>query len=121
MKTKGQIEAEFSRAFIQFEKEYLGRGPKEARSYIIGDMVLIRLKGILTPAEQKVAESDEGRALVKGTRSQLFESSRPLIEKMVKEITGCQLVSLHTDMSSHTGERVVVLTLNKDFEGLIDP
>lgn len=114
--TKGQIEAEFSRAIIQFEKEYLGRGPKDVRTYLISDMVFIRLAGILTPAELKLAETANGRELVKKTRSQLFETSLPLLQEMVVAITGADLVSLHTDMSSKTGERVIVLTTNTNLE-----
>ena len=115
-KTIGQVEAALTRAIISFEKEYLGRGPKDARTYIIDDMIFIRLKGILTPAEQKLAENKDSRLLVKETRKQLFESSRPLLAQMVQEITGANLESLHTDMSSRTGERVVVLTTDTNLE-----
>jgi len=115
-KTKGQIEADFTKAIIRFEKEYLGRGPKDARTYIIDDMIFVRLRGLLTLAEQKLAETKEGCDLVKNTRSQLFESSRPLLEALVNKITGANLISLHTDMSSHTGERIIVLTTDTDLE-----
>lgn len=113
-KTQGQLEAEFTKAIIKFEKEYLGRGPLDARTFFIQDMVLVRLRGILTPAEMKLAENREGQMLVKETRRQLFETSRVLLEDMVRDILGCQLISLHTDMSTKTGERVVVLTVEVD-------
>jgi uncharacterized protein YbcI len=115
-KTRGQLEAEFTKAIIKFEKEYLGRGPLEARTFFIQDMILVRLRGILTPAEAKLAESREGQTLVKETRRQLFESSRPLLEAIVGEIINCNVVSLHTDMSTKTGERVIVLTVDKNLE-----
>lgn len=115
-KSLGQIESEFTKSMIQFEKEYLGRGPRDARTYIINDMIFIRLQGILTPAEAKLAESKDGRVLVKETRRQLFESSLPILEKMVREITNSDLVSMHTDMSSVSGERIVVLVTNTDLE-----
>jgi len=115
-KTRGEHEAEFTKAMIKFEKEYLGRGPQDVKTTFLGDMILVRLRGILTPAEMKLAESREGRELVKETRRQLFESSRPLIEAMVKEIAGCNLISLHTDMSTKTGERVVVLTVDMNLD-----
>jgi uncharacterized protein YbcI len=115
-KTRGELEAEFTKAMIKFEKDFLGRGPVEARTYFMQDLVLVRLRGILTPAEGKLAESRDGQALVKETRRQLFEVSRPMIEAMASEILGCQVVSLHTDMSTRTGERVVVLTLDSDLE-----
>jgi len=115
-KTRGEHEAEFTKAMIKFEKEYLGRGPQDVKTTFLGDMILVRLRGILTPAEMKLAESREGRELVKETRRQLFESSRPLIEAMVKEIAGCNLISLHTDMSTKTGERVVALTVDVNLD-----
>ena len=115
-KTRGQLEAEFTQAIIKFEKEYLGRGPLEARTFFIQDMILVRLRGVLTPAEMKLAESREGQTLVKETRRQLFETSRALLDEIVRQILGCEPISLHTDMSTKTGERVVVVTVNTDLD-----
>lgn len=114
--SRGEKEAEFSRAIIKLEKDYLGRGPLDARTFFITDMILIRLRGVLTPAEVKLSESREGRVLVKETRRQLFETSRSLIEAIVQEVIGCQVISLHTDISTQTGERIIVLTVDVDLE-----
>lgn len=113
-KTRGQLEAEFTNAIIKFEKDYLGRGPLEGRTFLIQDMVLVRLRGILTPAEMKLAESREGQILVKETRRQLFETSRELLYEIVQATLGCTPISLHTDMSTKTGERVIVITVDVD-------
>jgi uncharacterized protein YbcI len=115
-KTRGQLEADFTQAIIKFEKEYLGRGPLEARTFFIQDMVLVRLRGVLTPAEMKLAESREGQTLVKETRRQLFETSRALLDEIVRQILDCEPISLHTDMSTKTGERVVVITVDTDLD-----
>lgn len=112
--SKGQAEAEFTRAIVQFEKEYLGRGPVDARTFFITDMILVRLKGLMTPAENKLAETSDGRSLIKETRRQLFESSLPLLAEIVTNVTGQALVSLHTDMSTKTGERIIVFTIDQD-------
>lgn len=117
-KTQGQCEAEFTQAIVQFEKEYLGRGPVDARTIFIKDLILVRLKGVLTPAEKKLAENSDGRILVKETRRQLFETSRPLLEEIVQQVTGAGVISLHTDMSTRTGERIVVFTVDTDLEQL---
>ena len=114
-KTKGQIEAEISEAVIKFEKEYMGRGPLETKSFIIGDMVLVRLKGVLTQAEHQLAASDgdsKGRELIKQVRIELLERGRPLLEKAILAITNRQVRSLHTDISTSTGERVILFTLD---------
>lgn len=113
--TKGELEAEFTKVIVKFEKDYLGRGPVDARTYLIDDMVVVRLRGVLTPAEEKLSENKEGRGLVKDARRQLFETSRPILEGFVKDILDTELVDLFSDISTETGERVIVLTVNKNF------
>jgi uncharacterized protein YbcI len=114
--SKGQMESQISNALTQFEKEHLGRGPKEARSHIVQDMILVRLKGILTPAETNLAASKDGANLIKEIRTRLIETSRSLIEQIIKGITGLSVISLHTDISSRTGERIFVFVLESDLE-----
>ena len=113
--TQGQLEARISEALIKFEREYMGRGPEEAKSYLIEDMVLVRLRGVLTPAEKQLAQSnpsDQGRNLIKQVRSELLERGRPLLEALVADITGRKVRSLHTDISTVTGERIIVFSLS---------
>lgn len=114
--TKGQMEAGISEAIIKFEKEYMGRGPAETKTYIIKDMVLVRLKGVLTPAEKQLTKTAEGTHLVKRTRVELLEGARPLLEKIISEITDCEVKSLHTDISTKSDERMVVFILDQNLE-----
>ena len=114
--TKGRIESQISDAIIRFEKEYMGRGPKETKTYIIDDMILVRLKGVLTPAEEHLSKTDEGSELVKKARVNLLEGAWVLLENLVYDITGCKILSLHSDISTKTGERVIIFALDKDFE-----
>lgn len=116
MKSKRETERAISQAIIRFEKEFMGRGPLETRSYIIDDMVLVRLKNVLTPAELKLAESEtreRGRYLIKQVRQELIERGRPLLDAVIKDILHVDVESLHTDISSRTGERVIVFTLSQ--------
>lgn len=113
-KTKGQIEAEICDAVIRFEKEYMGRGPLETKAYILDDVVLVRLKNVLTQAELKLAEvtdRKDGRELIKKLRITLIEQGRPLLEALVEQIVSVKVKSLHTDISTITGERVILFTL----------
>lgn len=112
-KTRGQIEAEICDAIVQFEREYMGRGPEEAKAYLIEDMVLVRLRGVLTPAEKQLAadEKGEGRSLIKQVRMQLLEKARPLLVTLVRDILQQEVISLHTDISITTGERVILFSL----------
>ncbi|MCA9743673.1 MAG: DUF2294 domain-containing protein [Deferribacteres bacterium] len=119
--TIGQLESEISKAVTQFEREHLGRGPRETRTYIIQDIILVRLKGVLTPAEEHLARSEDGAQLIKQLRMRLIESSRSLLEKIIEEKTKAKILSLHTDISSKTGERVFVMIMSKDLEKIFTP
>ena len=114
-KSKGQLEADISEALIKFEKEYMGRGPEQTKTYIIGDLIVVRLQRVLTPAEQQLAgASDEtkGRTLIKQVRTELLEKARPLLERIILDLTSRNVKSLHTDISTVTGERVIIFTLD---------
>ncbi|MBU3912176.1 MAG: DUF2294 domain-containing protein [Candidatus Omnitrophica bacterium] len=115
-RTKGQTEALIGEAIIRFEKEYMGRGPRETKTYIIRDMVFVRLKGVLTPAEEQLAKTSEGAELIKRTRMQLLEGAKVLLENTISDITSCQVASMHTDISTKTGERIIIFTLDQDLE-----
>ena len=88
--------------------------------FIVEDMILVRLRGVLTPAEVKLAQTSEGHRLIKQVRRQLLEGSRPLLETIVREKTGCQVLSLHTDISAKTGERIIVFTLAENLGARLD-
>jgi uncharacterized protein YbcI len=115
-KTKGQTEAEISAWITSFEKEQLGRGPSEVRTFIIQDIILVRVKGILTPAEKNLAKEPDGSRLVKQVRERLIENSQEMIQEGVGTITGAEIISLHSDISTVTGERFIILTLKNNLE-----
>jgi uncharacterized protein YbcI len=114
MKTQGEIEAAVSDGTARFEQEYMGRGPKDIRTYLLGDLTVVRLQGVLTAAEQHLVQTvppEKGRDLLKQVRTELVETARPIVQAMVEKATGGQVVSLHHDISTVTGEEVLLLTL----------
>ncbi len=90
----------------------------DTRTFFIDDMIVVRLRGVLTRAEEKLSESGESQALVKDARRQLFESSRKILEDLVEEIIGCAIVGLHSDIITKTGERIIVLTVDTNLSEL---
>ncbi|MBI5192135.1 MAG: DUF2294 domain-containing protein [Nitrospirae bacterium] len=116
VKSKGQMEAEISNAITKFELEYMGRGPKETKTYIVDDIILVRLKGVLTDAEKHLTKTQEGRDLIKKVRATMLESAKDLLARVIGDITGVDVISLHTDISTHTGERVIMFTLSERVE-----
>jgi uncharacterized protein YbcI len=114
MKTQGEIEAAVCEAISRFEQDYMGRGPKDIHTHLIDDLLVVRLRGVLTAAEQHLVKSlpaEKGRDLLKQVRTHLIETARPVMEAMVKEVTGAKVLSMHHDISTVTGEEVVLFTL----------
>ena len=114
MKTHGEIESTICEGISRFEQDYMGRGPKDIRTHLFGDLLVVRLQGVLTAAEQHLVKSlspEKGRDLLKQVRTHLIETARPVMEAMVHEITGIKVVSMHHDISTTTGEEVVLFTL----------
>jgi uncharacterized protein YbcI len=114
MKTQGELEAAICEGVSRFEQDYMGRGPKKIHTHLLGDLLVVRLQGVLTAAEQhlvKTLPAEKGRDLLKQVRTHLVETARPVLEAMVQEITGVKVLSLHHDISTVTGEEVVLFTL----------
>jgi uncharacterized protein YbcI len=114
MKTQGEIEAAICEGITRFEQQYMGRGPKSIHAHLIGDLLVVRLQGVLTAAEQHLVQSlpaEKGRDLLKQVRTHLVETARPVMEAMVEKITEVKVLSLHHDISTTTGEELVVFTL----------
>ena len=114
MRTQGEIEAAICEGVSRFEQDYMGRGPKDIYAYLLGDLLVVRLEGVLTAAEQHLVKSlpsEKGRDLLKQVRTHLIETARPIMESMVQEITGVKVLTLHHDISTPTGEEVVLSPL----------
>ena len=114
MKTQGEIEAGIAEGISRFEQEYMGRGPKDVRAHLIDDLLVVRLRGILTAAEQhlvKTLKSEKGRDLLKQMRTHLIETAMPVMETMVQKVTGVKVTSMHHDISTVTGEELLGFTL----------
>jgi uncharacterized protein YbcI len=114
MRTLGELEAAICEGASRFEQDYMGRGPKNIHTHLLGDLLVVRLQGVLTAAEQQLVKSlpaEKGRGLLKQVRTHLIETARPVLEAMVQEITGIKVLSLHHDISTVTGEEVVLFTL----------
>lgn len=115
-RTKGEIEGAVRNAIIRFEQEFMGRGPEDVRAFIVRDIILIRLKGVLTPAERQLAKSEDGIEMVKRVRQTLIAQGRKKLCEEVGEITGAKATALFTDIDTHIGERIIVFPLAQDLE-----
>ncbi len=118
-RTKGEIEASIRNAIIKFEQEFMGRGPEDVKAFIVKDLVLIRLKGVLTPAERQLANNTDGIEMVKAMRQNLISQGREKLIQQLSEITGATVLGLFTDIDTQIGERVIVFSLAQDLESTL--
>ncbi|ROR30653.1 uncharacterized protein YbcI [Mobilisporobacter senegalensis] len=117
--TKGQLEAKISEAVSKFEIEYMGRGPKTIRTYIINDLIVVRLSGFLSLSEQKLTDNPQGIELFKKVRTSLFEGGRGYLETLITEIIDVAIVSTHSDVSTKTGEKIIIITTDRNIEEML--
>lgn len=120
MKPLGQLESDISAAFSKLQKELTGRGPEDTKTYILNDMVIVRLKGVLTTEEKHLARTESGRKLVKLLRQELRESHREEFNHIIETVTGCNIISSHNDISTRTGERVEIFVMDRDLCSLAE-
>jgi len=114
--TKGQIEDIITKKAIKFYFDTLGVGPSNAKSYIIEDMIIIRLKGNLLPIEKKLLQRVGGVEIVKNIRQSLHELTVDDITMLIEEVTNQKVVSAHRDISTRTGEIVYIFILEKNYQ-----
>ena len=113
--TKGQIEAEISEAVTKFEMEIMGRGPKQINTTIVNDLILVRLEGFFSVSEKRLAENDSVE-LIKRVRTLLFENEEENFRDRIEEIIDTKIISLHSDVSTRTREKIIVMTTNENLE-----
>ena len=115
-RTRGQVEAEISRAVIRFERERMGRGPADTRTRIVQDMVIVRMRDFLTPTERGLIQTGGGVDLLRQVRMKLLENERDVLSRMLQEATGCEVTSMFSDLSVRTGERLIVFVMGRNLE-----
>lgn len=115
-RTKGEGETAIRNAVIKFEQEFMGRGPMDVKAFIIRDLVLVRLKGVLTQAERQLAKSSEGIEMVKAMRQNLISQGREKLCAQMNDITGTTVSGLFTDIDVGIEERIIVFSLDQDLE-----
>lgn len=113
--TRGQIEARISEAVTKFEVEIMGRGPKQINTIIVNDLIIVRLEGFFSVSEKRLAENDSVE-LVKRVRTRLFENEEENFKNIIEEIIDTRIISLHSDVSTRTREKVIVITIDEDLE-----
>lgn len=131
MKSQGEIEAAVCDGISKFHQEFIGRGPQDIRSHLIDTLLVVRLQGALSAAERQLLLSPNGhaashngdhdgsgnghdangRSLLKQVRAHMVAIGRMRLVAIVEEAAGVPPVSVHHDISTVTGEEVIVFSL----------
>lgn len=114
--TKGQVQDAITKQANTLYKDLLGTGPKNLKTYIVEDMVIVRINGKLLPFEQRLLENKGGIEMVKDIRKALHEATTKNFSEGIEKITGKKVISSHSDVSTKSGEIIKVFILNENFE-----
>jgi uncharacterized protein YbcI len=114
--TRGQMEDVIAKEITQFYAETVGVGPRQSKAYITRDMVLLRLKGNTHPYEHIMLKKSKGVEMVKHLRTMVLESIVDDLTQIVEKHTGVEVISVHSDSSTRTGERFVIFILKKSLD-----
>ncbi len=114
---QSKTEAAISDEMMAFQHEFVGRGPDRIRTRVVEDLVIVRSFGVLTPAEKQLVKSFEGRRLIKAMRQQVLEAGRSVLESIVEKHTGAKVISVHSDISTKSGEWLDVFVIDRALEG----
>ncbi len=115
-KSKGQIEDAIAKEATKYYTKTMGAGPRESHTYIVKDLIIVRMKAKLLPIEEKLLEGSRGVELVKDIRKSLHELTVGGMGGLMKSITGHEIISSHSDISTKTGEIIQIYVLDTDFE-----
>lgn len=112
--TQPESEAAICDGIIRFQDEYLGKRAKRIQIHLIKGLVIVRIIDALALAERQLGRTEspeKGRDLIKQARKQLLELARPMLESLIHEVLGIKVLSMHHDISTVTGEEMIVFSL----------
>jgi len=102
------LTAAVRKVVCQFQLEFMaGSFAERIRVHVTPDMMVVRSQGVLPTAEQKLIQTEEGRALVKQLYQTLFAQQRHVLAQKVATLTGMEVADVLTDFAVFTGEQVM--------------
>jgi uncharacterized protein YbcI len=87
----GDVRTAISDGLVALLKEYYGRGPEQAKTYVNDDLVVCLLRGGFTPVEQTLSQGGYGDEVIR-QRMAFQEVMRERFEQVVEQATGRRVV-----------------------------
>jgi uncharacterized protein YbcI len=93
----GDMLAQLSDDMVRAKKQFFGKGPEQAKSYMVDDMLFIVMRGGLTRAEETMLRFEQ-QDMVRRFR-QLFENEMTeVLTSLVEETTGRTVVNYQSQI-----------------------
>ena len=112
----GEVNAQIARSVVAAYRGAYGRGPARARAMFRGDVVVVVLEDVLTPAERSLIASGRADDALAMRRS-LHAAMRPSLGRAVADTTGRGVRAVMGDTHDDPDIAVEVFVL----DGPVDP
>jgi uncharacterized protein YbcI len=89
--------ARISREVVKTFKEYYGKGPTSAKSYMFDDMLFVVMRGGLNASEKFLLEKDEVD-VVRQYRQTFENRMNEILSKKVEELTGRKVIAFNSQI-----------------------
>ena len=104
------VAQQVAQAASAFEQRLTGRAPRSVTVVLGQETLVITLHGVLSPAEQVLAQSPAGAVQVQELHQQLFTASLDWLENEIQRITGVAVREAHAEADTRSGTVVRVFT-----------
>lgn len=109
----GRLNAAISNRVVQIQREYVGRGPTKARTFVNDNLVVTLLQDALTKAERRLAADGKADAVL-GMRHEFQSTMRAEMSAAVEELTGRRVVAFMSDNHIDPDVGVEAFVLEED-------
>jgi uncharacterized protein YbcI len=108
----GDIRGNISRRIVQLHKEFYGRGPDKAKTYVIGDLVVVLMRGGFTRVEETLLQEGRGESVMQ-QRADFQDVMIGRFSEVIEDETGRKVIAMMSGSHQHPdllGEMFVLET-----------
>jgi uncharacterized protein YbcI len=118
-RAKGTIAAAISDGLVHLHKEYYGKGPTKAKTYLVNDTAICMLRGGFTVVERTLIQDGKAEA-VHDVRRVFQSSMQERFTEVVQDATGRNVVAYMSQIHSDPDIAVEIFVLEAGDEPLLD-
>ena len=115
-KSRQEIESAVAEAMTKFLRKQMGERAAGVITEVASDAIIVRVKGIMPPAERYLIKNQEGMKLLKELKEKLIERAKPLLEAMIKNLIDAEVVDIYSSFNPASNEHIEIFTLDRSFD-----